>query len=371
MAVPIRLLTVKLTEKIVPDQRVENYITFRGDRLDLDESLQQELKSLLPEMWHTSKDRLSYFAYYDNNSFICQKVKQIYNFSLKDTEEKLYNYTSATEDQVAQFVSTLEKYYLQFKLRKSEQAYDKIISQLSDVSYLKYQIIEMRQKSLTATDYMFNKDYIFKNSQEELEWKTYRQEWRDITEQEAWKNCDFLNVVLPVSPKPRDQLLDLFQNIGTQLLSSDIPKSITDKMSSTLQELYANNELDHIIKNYVSITLKVEVLKSFSKLRLPIGGSIADLDAIKAQLLQNNILSEETIDYLNTTDTNLMNNYLTNIENKIATIDEKLKEYNVNFSVSEIINQYALDMSEKVKKMELEQSAMELLSDVVLDNEEV
>lgn len=365
-----RLLTLNLKTKIVSDQKVENYLNYKGNQINFTDSTLKEFVSELPEFWSNPKDKLTYFTYFEDGTFLCQKTKQVFNFSIRETEEKLYNFTAISDQQLKEFILFLENYFAKIKIKETENFYDEVIKNLSDLSYIKYQILDLRTKSLFESDYMFNSDYVFKNEEDMAEWKKYRQEWRDITEQESWKNNDYVNIALPVSPKPKNQVLDIFQTVGSQLVSSSLPQNIVDNLISSLKENYTNDKLNSVIQNYTAVTLKLEILKSFSKLRLPLGVSLTELNQLANEVTQTSILSSSVANQINSVELNMMSDYLSNVEEKIKQVDEKLTEYQLDFSVTDILEAFAEDMRQKTQELELHKQALELLNDVVMNNGE-
>lgn len=359
-----RILSLRLQRKEYYDQKVERYLSFKGNRINFNDQNIDNFLSILPEFWNTSKDKLLYFVYFSDHSFLCQRSKEVFNFSTKETEEKLYNFNAATSDQVREFVQYLENYFIQQKTKEVNDFYDKVIENLSDVSYIKYQILDLRKNILSETDYMFNSDYSFKEESDSIVWKEYRQKWRDITEQEAWINNDFLNIKIPVSPKPKEQMLEIFANIGNIFSSSDIPQSIIDAISNFTSSEYGNGGLDSVIENFVAITLKVEILNSFSKIKMPIGYSITDINEVENYILSSQDITAEEITNINTNDLSL---YLSNIQDKIDEINEKLQNYNIGFTLSDIVQKFAEDLKEKALQKEAEQQAIELLENISLE----
>lgn len=359
-----RILTLRLQRKEYYDQKVDRYLNFKGSRLEFDDSTFDSFISTLPEFWNTSKDKIVYFIYFADGSFLCQRSKEVYNFSTRETEEKLYNFNAVTDSQLKDFVKSLEKYFTDAKIKEVEDFYAKILNNLSDLSYIKYQILSLRKNSLLETDYMFNSDYTFKNAEDEILWKKYRQAWRDITNQDSWKNNDFLNIKLPVSPLPKNQMMEIFENIGDIISSANIPQNIVDGISNFVKDEYGSDGINSIIENFVAITLKVEILNSFSKIKLPIGYSITDVNQVEEYIVNTGHLSEEDISAI---DLNNISKYVENIQDKIDTINSQLQNYNIGFTLSDILQEFANDLREKEIQKEMEKQAIELLENISIE----
>jgi len=61
--------------------------------------------------------------------------------------------------------------------------------------------------------------------------KEYRQEWRDITEKDFWINNDFVNLNLPVAPRPFDSFALLVTGFKNSLISVEITDNLKNDLS--------------------------------------------------------------------------------------------------------------------------------------------
>lgn len=371
-----RLLSLRLQRKNYPAQEVERYLTYRGNKIDIDDSMYDEIISLIPQLWNTDKDKLIQFVWFSDGTFLCVRSKNVYNFSIKESEEKIYYFDAVTTEQLDNFIKLLVDYFNKVNLSKIENFYLEVYNSLSDVSYFKERILVMRNKALSETDYMFNSDYVFKNSEDEMSWKNYRQDWRDITEQQFWIDSNFIDIKLPVAPKPINTYSLVVESLQTSLGSVEI----TDNLIKELDIDYTGYA--DLVNRYGSVMIKLEVLKALNKLRIPLGLISSDI-ALESNRLEE-IDQEFTRSSFNPVDIftkymaardiedegsgltmkSILDEQVKNCDLKLQLINEKLSEYNINISIGDIIEKYVEDMALKAKMIEKEKEALQLLTEI-------
>jgi len=366
MTEPKRILIVNLQRKLYPADRVRNNINYLGGNLDLSDEDITKLESVIPDMWNTDKDRLIKFVLFEDKTYMCQRQKQTYNFSLRETEEKLYFFDVASVQEVDNLVSIFADFYTRTKISKIENLYDKVLGYLSDFSYIKYTLLETRNKLLKDSDYLMMPDYPL-SEEEKQKWTEYRQSLRDITDQEAWKNNDFINVIMPPSPEPKYQLVEMLSEIN-RLSSNTIPPNILESFRENLTGI----GIENVIKKFSEITLKLEVLKGISNLKLP----FVDIDSNSLSI--ENIIPTKIQDILpefDSSDVSLSTQrivsswqqYLMDVDNKIETINNTLNTLNINFTIGDIINSVAEHTKKTLDDVQVEQDVQELLTDLELE----
>ena len=154
-----RVITLRLQRESNYGDLVERYINYNGSRLDFSESEFNDFLSKMPSLWNSDKDKLTYFVLFEDKSYLAQRYKEVYNFGTRETEEKLYNFDEANETELNAFVAFIANYYTALKLQRTENFYESIVEKVADVSYMKYQLLEMREKQLKETDYIVLPDY--------------------------------------------------------------------------------------------------------------------------------------------------------------------------------------------------------------------
>lgn len=370
MAVQVtdRVLILRLDRKSYYDQRVEQYITYNGSRLTLTNAEFEDLLSKIPSMWNSDKDRLIYFVLFADKSYLAQRVKDVYNYGTRETEEKLYNFDESNETELNSFVSFIANYYTNLKIQRSENFYDEVVKSVADISYMKYQLLEMREAQLKATDYIVLPDYPISEEDRQL-WIDYRQKLRDITSQQAWLDNNFQEVVIPVSPRPRDQIIDMFNMVGNAYANAvDLPESLLE----TIKENVDGLGISGIIEKWTEITLKVEILRGISKLKIPNGLSTDELTAIDQIIPAGplDILPESEISNLDAATVGDLNNwqdYLNSVDKKISYVNDKLASLSANFTLFDVIQKVADDMKKKADQLDAKMAAEKLIQELTID----
>jgi len=366
-----RVISLKLQRKRYPAELVERYILYRGVKLTITDEMFVELLSLLPEVWNTDKDRLTQFVLFEDSTYMCVRNKDIYNFSRKETEDKTYFYNAATEQQVANIVKILTDFFGKKKLEEVGDFYDSVMASLSDMSYMKKRLLKMREEALYRSDYMFNSDYSFSDAETEQKWKTYRQEWRDITSSESWVNNDFVNLQIPVAPKA----FETFEIVLMELKENMSSVEVTDKFLDELKVNFDCAEYEYLANNFGELSFKLEILKTLNKLKIPFNTNVGGgdvIDEIEDSLSQISLLpmdvytrykdKQEIEDSGNEyTMKGLLDEQITNIDLKIEAINAKLAEYNLDYTISDIMTKYIEDTKLKAEDIEREEQAEKLV----------
>lgn len=370
MAVQVadRVITVRLQRQQFYSDRAEKYIVYNGSRLDLSEAEFNDFLTRMPSLWNSDKDRLIYFVLFEDKSYLCQRIKDVYNYGTRQTEEKLYNFDEANEIELNAFVAFVANYYTDLKLQRAENFYEEVVSKVTDVSYMKYQLLEMRASQLKATDYIVLPDYPI-SDEEKQQWVEYRQKLRDITLQDAWLNNDFQAVVVPVSPRPKDQIVEMFNMVGSAYANAaELPPSLLDSVRENIDGL----GISGIIEKWTEITLKVEILRGIAKLKVPEGLTVDELSAID-QLIPHgatDLVPEEQLANLDAATKGQLNNwqdYLNSVDDKIDYVNSKLNSLSANFTLSDVIQKVAADMKEKADAHDAQIEAERLIQDLTID----
>lgn len=359
------LLTLKLPRQRYSNEDIVRYISFKDKKISLDDEKTTLLLEKIPEIWNTEKDRLIGFTLFEDKTYTCHRKKDVYNFSIKDTEEKSYFFDGATEFQVNELTNILVSFYNDCIISEKENLYQSIIDSLENTQYIKQRLLQMRDTVLQSSDYMFNSDYTFKTQEDEQKWKEYRQQWRDIPQQDFWKNNDFTNFSLPVSPVPQKEFLLLAENISEILYYENIPSDYLED----IKQFLSGADYVKLMENFSSLLFKSHVLQSLSSLKIPLGADSADLLGINS-LIPKNIVSDMTS--LDAEDNMMVTPWeihLQKIEEKFDIVNQQLMKYNLNFTISDIIAKIIEEMNKAAKDYELEEQAQELLGQIVMGEE--
>lgn len=323
---------------IMPKQK----IVYNNSSLILTDAERASLESELPDFWHTSKDVLVRFEKYDN-SYFCERYKDYFDYSTRETNKKMYKFDVASEEQVQQLYVFFLNQYTKIKIARVENLYQSIENNIGDLSYVKYSLLESRDKLLKESDYTQMPDYPIDDLTKEI-WKKYRQDLRDLTSQQAWIDGDLINVVMPVSPEPNSQLDTLREELG------GIQAMPQDLFDGELQSVLSG-DISTVVRKISEVTVKFELLKSLGKLKIP----MFDLDYTALQNSQDyfdesvyNIKQEVEEESLLPAD--WWEAATANLDNLIANINDKLSVYNINFTINDVLQ------SLMRKNMEIQQT---------------
>lgn len=362
-----RVITLRLQRKSYAVEKVERYISYNGHRLDFTEQEYNDFLSRIPELWNTDRDRLLYFVLFFDKTYLAQREKDVFNYGTRLTEEKLYNFDEISDIELNLFTSFLVDEYTKLKISRTENFYDEILSKVSDLSYMKFQIIDLRDKLLADSDYLMMPDYPLDEADRES-WKAYRQQLRDITKQQAWIDNDYMNITLPASPAPEKQIVDIFNKVGnTYANAADIPPSILEEVRNNLKGYGITN----VIEKFSQISIKVELLRALSALKIPSGVTADEISTINTLIPQSitDIIPEDQVKNLQEAVTGNVTNweaYLNDIDEKIIKLNDTLTKYNVGFTVGDVIQQVATDLKEKADKLDANLEALRLIEQMEL-----
>ena len=370
-----RVVSLKLQRKRYPAEIVERYIQYRGSKVDLTETLYDELLELIPEVWNTDKDRLTQFVVFEDNTYMSVRCKDIYNFSRKESEQKTYFYDAATDEQVAELSKIVTDFFGVKKIAEVGDFYDTVMANLSDMSYMKQKLKNMRLEALFRSDFMFNSDYVFSDPDLAQKWKTYRQEWRDIPQTDAWKTNDFVNISVPVAPRAQDS----FEIMLGELRKSLVNVSATDDLLEDMAIAVDCTSYTDAAKHFGELSFKLEVLKTLAKLKIPfnnnIGDAAHDIDQIelglsKLQLIPLDVYTRyktaQEIEDESTSETmkSILDEQLESVDLKIEAINAKLAEYNVGYTINDIMAKYVEDTKLQAAQHDLDEEAEALVREV-------
>ena len=362
-----RVITLRLQRKSYAVEKVERYISYNGHRLDFTEQEYNDFLSRIPELWNTDRDRLLYFVLFFDKTYLAQREKDVFNYGTRLTEEKLYNFDEISDIELNLFTYFLVDEYTKLKISRTENFYDEILSKVSDLSYMKFQIIDLRDKLLADSDYLMMPDYPLDEADRES-WKAYRQQLRDITKQQAWIDNDYMNITLPASPAPEKQIIDIFNKVGnTYANAADIPPSILEEVRNNLKGYGITN----VIEKFSQISIKVELLRALSALKIPTGVTADEISTINTLIPQSitDIIPEDQVKNLQEAVTGNVTNweaYLNDIDEKIIKLNDTLTKYNVEFTVGDVIQQVATDLKEKADKLDANLEALRLIEQMEL-----
>lgn len=350
----VRLLQVILQPKFNGSSIVKQKIVYRGNVLDLTDAERASLESLLPEYWHTSKDSLARFEKYDDMYF-CERYKEYFNYQTRESDKKYYKFDVASDEEAQKLYVFFLNQYTRIKIARIENLYEQVQGTVGDMTFVKYSLLDSRDKLLQESDYVMMADYPMEEDERE-KWKVYRQSLRDLTDQQAWVDGDLLNIVMPVSPTPKSQLAIFREQLANL---SSIPQDLLD---ATAQNIIENGTMESVIQNIAQVSVKFELLKGLSKMKLP----MLDLDYTAL---------ENDSDYFNESLYSIKNEVedesllpadwwetaTSNIDLLISNINDKLATYQVNFTINDILTSIVNDNIARQQALNMLESEEEVL----------
>jgi hypothetical protein len=325
-----KILVVTLETKYYQSTIPTRKIIYSGSSIDLSDEEYEMIFERIPLFWNTENDKLLRFIFFEDKSYFCEREKKVFNFSTRESETKFYKFDYASNEEAEKLYVFFIDQYAKLKIARIENLYDSIISQIKDFSFIKISILDARNNLLEQSDYIMLPDYPI--SEEEREnWAIYRQKLRDITNQEAWISNDVMNIEMPVSPVPLSQLNAL--KISVPDISS-IPDGLIDEIVNNIED----GSVENIIRSMAEISIKFEILKSISKMKIPIL-SFDVSEIITTEQDYENFLNEIKYDTL--AESVLPKNWweaaTSNINQKINDINTTLKKYDIDFTIGDIL----------------------------------
>lgn len=322
----------------------QQYILYRSQKIDITSEETSELLSKLPEFWHTEKDRLIHFVINEDGTYFAEREKEVYNYSIQETEKKAYLFDGATIESAKEVSQIILDTFTNLKIKRYEDIKERIKQDVNDLSFFRNYMLDARDTFLKQSDYMFLVDYPI-DEEKKIAWSKYRQELRDLTSQEAWTNQDYINVTLPVAPETSTQLA-LLQNAMAEYNINFATCGVTD--------------IETFIKNFPKFITQISIINGLAKLGYPNLNEV-----IQPQLAEFNI-TQDPKDIL---DTGMGNNFdmymdwfteFSKIEEKVNT---ELQKIDTSLSVS--------DMIEMVRKSMVVQDEVDtLLEDIASEGQE-
>lgn len=294
-------------------------MVYRGQLIVLTEEEYADLLTKLPEFWHTDNDKLVNFRYTVENTYFCERIKRVYNYASKEWVDTPYVFDAGSKEAVDDLLNAFVTFYQEYKLKEIQNINDQILDNVKDLSYVKMIILNSRERMLKNTDFMFTADYKFKDENTKEAWIAYRQELRDITEQDAWKNNDYANIQIPVAPLPINQLTDLVSEIESYVPAHF--KGFVD--DSTLTE-----NVENIVQSMTQYMIKNQIIDGISKMSLPLFDlRVGTFDIVK---------SSENVE-----------TFMSDFNSFKSKIDEQLQEIGSTLTVQKIIEEMTYKAAEK------------------------
>jgi hypothetical protein len=238
---------------------MKRYIRYKTNMVELNDDNCAKLLSLLPPFWHTDKDRIIHFTITSDGTFLCEREKEVYDYSTKTTDKKVYIFDGATKEDVKELTNVLYKFFEEEYVKQVTNIQSKIVGELRHLSFLKEHFLRLRNQFLSSSDFRVLPDYPI-DDYEKQKWIEYRQQLRDITKQEAWENKNYIDIKFPVSPSNEEQAIE----IVTYLKSNGIDFSDYRTTDDNAEE-----QMAFFIENLSLLTAKKAIINILVNIGLP------------------------------------------------------------------------------------------------------
>lgn len=161
-----------------------------------------EFTKKIPDVWWHEKDRIAYFTYYSDGSYFCEREKDVYNYSLKQEEPRIYEFNLFSNEEVIPLYKLFTWFFEEMRLEELRIQKEELRKEIEQkFEFISVQFRTVRDFALKDSDWTQLPDVV--ESMDEniaLMWKKYRQYLRDMTDTDAWKNKEYINIVYPLPP---------------------------------------------------------------------------------------------------------------------------------------------------------------------------
>jgi len=281
---------------------LNDFIISHPKKLRLDEDLKQKfLTTAIDPFWHSDKDQLDYFTYYNNGTYYCQRKKLKYDFKENINYWSTYTFTGASLEQAKELsdkIKDLVSVILEVKILKYDLEVEKIDEEsiFFDQRYAK-KLIE-KNEMLAASDWRVLPDVEDSYPGEKDMWIKWRSTLRKETVKpptDFERGLDFLQYLYqikwPIDPKI---YREKYPNSEVEYLSTDDQWVEYDSLASSDFVSSRIVNLAKIANNYTESYRKVSqsTLNMMKLLDIdeiaPVDWSIYYTDDIDLNLPDNN-----------------------------------------------------------------------------------
>lgn len=353
-----KLLSVTLQHNLSDLTQTPNrVIAYRNNAILLKESQYLDLLSRLPSGYNNDVDKLLKFDVVKKDdgsvAYDITMEKYVFDFKYRLNKWKHYKKTNYTTEEAEQLYSTIIQLYNEILISNSSDFYDEVMSKIQYYPLTAVSLKAMRDELLKDSDVYMIPDYPISDEDRE-KWRIYRQELRDLTEQEGWPSV--LDVQLPVAPLAKSQL-DIISKY-----TSTSPETAAEFGIAALE-----GKAKSLISAFTTVQFKLSVLSAMNTMKVPVfDGNISPADLASKLDYIKQMISVTSDEYFQThidLDTDLTPEYakyetaIDHINAKIANINAKLNEIDAGFTVEDLVN-------DLIAKSELDSVAAALVEEL-------
>lgn len=339
------------------------FMTYRESSIKLDKIKYDFIMENLPDKWSNSVEKLIRFdVKLETNSqevtYFVEVEKTAFDFRVRE-ERKFPLTKTPTTEECEELYKFFTDMFNKFSIEKYEEVYDSILENLRDKSFVALKVLEMRNDLLKESDIYMLPDFPI-TEEEKQDIIEYRQKLRDLTNQENWPD-NIQSIELPVSPIEQGRQI---KTMNEYLLDYNI---LDGRLRNIGAELLSSHS-DEGVKNYMQLVMKINILSSLYDLKIPMfveqnNGNFEEVINSAKESYQevNTIVNLDDIE-LNG-DEESISKYeeaLLKLDSKIKLINETISNYNLNFTVDDII-------SDILKSQKLDSQAEELVDSIEIE----
>lgn len=258
---------------------------YKGKILVFTEDDLNKLTTSLPSVWWNDKDRMIYFTYYADGSYYCEREKTVYNYAIKDTVSLPYEFTVLSQSEAHTVYLIMCKFFEDIRLKQLIDEKEELRKKIfNEFDYIKVDFTGTRRKLLIDSDWTQLSDVLLVMDENKKNmWIKYRQYLRDMTDLDAWKNAEYINVVFPASP---DTILQKYPNLtAEEYLTTEnhfeyfTTVAINNRIKSFLYSirLLTTTEYDEELKSLVSDPINTSI-DTYKKVLQNINEKISQID---------------------------------------------------------------------------------------------
>ena len=260
------------------------------DKTTINPELKQKFLSILDPFWHSEKDQIDFFQFFNTGEYFCQRRKLKHDFKENVSYWSTYSFTGATKEQAEEFKNLVgDFFYISKEVRFSEINKEilKINKELIFFEQRYEKKVREKNQMLAASDWRVLPDVVDSFPGEKDMWIA----WRDALRNQVIKmpsdfetNLEFFkysfNIKYPIDPKnyfkkypdgkledgsPAPEFLD--QNDPNQWVGHDSEASV-DFVNKRLLNIirYSGNytpTYNKIRSSVLSLMRKLEVDKDY------------------------------------------------------------------------------------------------------------
>jgi len=304
----------------------------------------------LDSKWTNENDKLyTYRVTSDDDGNIqyeCEMLKHVFDFRTREYRDKVYR-KEVTVEERDYLYNFFKDAYSKFIIESIDDFYNNVMVTVGDRPLVATRLVEIRNELLRDSDKYMLIDFPI-SDEERQKWIDYRAELRSLTEQTAYP-YDFANIVLPVAPDSVAQF-DILKNY----------MNVDGSLMNELGPAFMQTGIDSMVRGFVNASTKLEILKVLSDMKIPVFVE-QNMSAERIQSLSGdmNEAMRQMEDFQNIVEQNPLEteqewtDAIAYLDAKLAGMDEKLAEFNLGFTVSDILTQVIEDSRHNAEAQEI------------------